>query len=80
MYQAAVERSEAVCQAREAAFLWRRELTPELARELADQRAGPEIDAVIKAALPRTPSSRSSPWAKADLVGHARLDLDYCEP
>ncbi len=74
-YQAAVDQARAAVRAQEAALLGA-DNDARLARELADQRAGPEIDAVIKAARRDV--------VKADLAGaeaqlaEAILNLDYC--
>lgn len=74
-YEAAVERAEAAVRAREAA-LEGAENDARLARELADQRAGPEIDAVIKAAR-RDMAKADLAQAKAVLL-EARLNLEFC--
>jgi RND family efflux transporter MFP subunit len=75
-YQAAVDRAEASVQARQAALQGAAN-DASMARELADQRAGPEIDAVIKAARRDTISGEVA-VAKAELE-NAKLDLSYCE-
>lgn len=75
-YQAAVDQAVAAVQAREASLLGA-ENDARLARELADQRAGPEIDAVIKAAT-RDSIAAELARAKAELE-EAKLNLDYCD-
>ncbi|MGP1309434.1 MAG: efflux RND transporter periplasmic adaptor subunit [Phycisphaerales bacterium] len=75
-YQAAVERGEAIVRSR-AAALEGAENDARLARELADQRAGPEIDALIKAAR-RDAMVADLAAAEADLVD-AKLNLQYTE-
>jgi RND family efflux transporter MFP subunit len=75
-YAAAVERGEAIVQSR-AAALDGAENDARLARELADQRAGPEIDALIKAAR-RDAMRADLAAAEADLI-EARLNLEYTE-
>lgn len=75
-YLAAVERGEAIVRSR-AAALDGAENDARLARELADQRAGPEIDALIKAAR-RDAMRADLAAAEADLV-EARLNLEYTE-
>lgn len=75
-YQAAVERAEAQLRSREAA-LEGAENDARLARELADQRAGPEIDALIKAAR-RDSMAADVAAAEAELF-EARLNLEFCE-
>ncbi len=74
-YEAAVEKAQAAVRAQEAA-LEGAENDARLARELADQRAGPEIDAVIKAAK-RDVAKADLSQAKAALTD-ATLNLDYC--
>jgi len=74
-FQAVVDQAKAALQASEAAFLGA-ENDARLARELADQRAGPEIDALIKAAR-RDVAKAGIASAKADLA-QAQLNLDYC--
>lgn len=74
-YKAMVERAEAAVRAQEAAFVGA-ENDARLARELADQRAGPEIDAVIKLARSEVVKADIAK-AKADLAD-ARLNLEYC--
>lgn len=75
-YQAAVERAEAHLRSREAA-LEGADNDARLARELADQRAGPEIDALIKAAR-RDSMAADVAAAEAELF-EARLNLEFCE-
>ncbi len=75
-YQAAVAGAEAAVQAKEAALVGA-ENDARLARELADQRAGPEIDAIIKAAR-RDAIKAELAGAEADLA-NARLNLEYCD-
>ena len=75
-YQAAVERAEAVLRSREAALEGAAN-DARLARELADQRAGPEIDALIKAAR-RDAMAADVAAAEAELF-EARLNLEFCE-
>ncbi len=75
-YAAAVEQAEAAVHAGEAS-LQSAEAEAKLARELADQRAGPEIDAVIKAAR-RDQIAAELDLARARL-DRAQLDLSYCE-
>jgi RND family efflux transporter MFP subunit len=75
-YQAAVDQAAASVEARQAALAGA-ESDARMARELADQRAGPEIDAVTKAARRDTIRSEVS-VAKAELA-NAKLNLEYCE-
>lgn len=74
-YAADVQKAEATLQAQEAA-LTGAENDARLARQLADQNAGPEIDAIIKAAR-RDVAIANVAEAKAALV-EAKLNLDYC--
>jgi RND family efflux transporter MFP subunit len=74
-YEAEVRRAEAVVRAKEASLLGA-ENDARLARELADKRAGPEIDAIIKAAT-RDVIEAEVAEAKAALA-EAQLNLDYC--
>lgn len=74
-YDAEVQKAEATLQAQEAA-LTGAENDARLARQLADQNAGPEIDAIIKAAR-RDVAKANVAEAKAALV-EAKLNLDYC--
>jgi RND family efflux transporter MFP subunit len=75
-YQAAVDKAAAEVQARVAAVEGTTN-DAKLARELADQNAGPAIDAIIKAAR-RDASIADLAAAKAALAD-AQLNLDYCE-
>ncbi len=74
-YQASVAQAEARVQAQEAALVGA-ENDARLARELADQRAGPEIDAIIKLAR-RDVVKADLAQARAELT-EAQLNLDYC--
>ena len=75
-YQIEVDSATAAKQAAEAAFQGA-ENDARLARDLADQHAGPEIDAIIKAA--------KRDVAKADIsraaarLADAQLNLSYCD-
>jgi RND family efflux transporter MFP subunit len=73
-YEAAVQRAEAVVRAQQATLAGA-ENDARLARELADQRAGPEIDAVIKGAR-RDAAKADVARAQADLAD-AKLNLEY---
>ncbi|MBX3360320.1 MAG: efflux RND transporter periplasmic adaptor subunit [Phycisphaeraceae bacterium] len=75
-YAASVEQARASVAAQEAALLGA-ENDARLARELADQRAGPEIDAIIKAAR-RDVVAADLAQAKAMLT-EALLNLEYCD-
>ncbi len=75
-YQAAVEQAEAAVRAAKAALAGA-ENDAALARELADQRAGPEIDALIKAARRDTAAGEVA-RLEAQLI-EARLNLEYCD-
>lgn len=75
-YEAAVDRAKAAVESRTAALLGA-ENDARLARELADQRAGPEIDAIIKAAR-RDAIKGELAGAKAELAD-AELSLEYCD-
>jgi RND family efflux transporter MFP subunit len=75
-YEAAVQRAEATIEARSAA-LTGAENDARMARELADQRAGPEIDAITKAAK-RDSIRAELAGAKAELI-EAKLNLEYCQ-
>lgn len=75
-YAASVEQARAAVAAQEAALLGA-ENDARLARELADQRAGPEIDAIIKAAR-RDVAAADLAKAKAQLT-EALLNLEYCD-
>lgn len=74
-YQASVDQAVAQVHAQEAALVGA-ENDARLARELADQRAGPEIDAIIKLAK-RDVVKADLEKARAELA-EARLNLDYC--
>jgi RND family efflux transporter MFP subunit len=75
-YQNEVESAMAAKQAAEAAFEGA-DNDARLARELADQRAGPEIDAIIKAAK-RDVAKADISRAASHLVD-AQLNLGYCD-
>jgi RND family efflux transporter MFP subunit len=75
-YAAAVDRASAAIVSRQAA-LTGAESDARLARELADQRAGPEIDAITKAAK-RDAIVGEIAAAKAELA-EAKLNLEFCE-
>lgn len=74
-YAAAVDQAAAAVKAAEASLLGA-ENDARLARELADQRAGPEIDAIIKAARRDTLRAEVE-RARANLVD-AQLNLEFC--
>lgn len=74
-YEAEVASAKASVSSREAALAGA-ENDARLARELADQRAGPEIDALIKAAR-RDAGVAEVAKAKA-MLEEAMLNLDYC--
>ncbi len=74
-YEAEVQQAQALVRAKKAALLGA-ENDAQLARELADQRAGPEIDAIIKAAT-RDVIEAEVAQAEAALA-EAQLNLDYC--
>lgn len=74
-YQAAVDQAQAAVRAKEAALVGA-ENDARLARELADQNAGPEIDAIIKAAR-RDAYKADLAQAKA-ILDEANLNLGYC--
>lgn len=74
-YEAAVEQSRALVRSQEAALVGA-ERDAKLARDLADQRAGAEIDAVLKA-VKRDTVKADLERAKAQLIA-AELNLDYC--
>lgn len=74
-YAAAVEQATATIRAQQAALAGA-ESDAQMARELADQRAGPEIDAVIKAARR---DAMVAELARAEaMLRQAQLDLEYC--
>lgn len=75
-YQTAVNQAAASVEATRAALAGA-ENDARLARELADQRAGPEIDAIIKAAR-RDSTAAELVRAEAELA-EAELDLQYCD-
>lgn len=75
-YQAALERAEAAVRAAEATLTGATN-DAKLARDLADQSAGPEIDAIIKAAR-RDAIDGELAVAKAQR-DKAKLDLEFCE-
>jgi RND family efflux transporter MFP subunit len=75
-YQAALDQAEAAVRA-ETAALKGADNDARLARELADQRAGPEIDAIIKAA--RRDSIEANVARLEAEVAAARLNLNYCD-
>jgi multidrug efflux system membrane fusion protein len=75
-FQAAVDQAKASIQALESA-LQGAENDARLARELADQKAGPEIDAIIKAA--RRDSIKGEIARAEAALAEAQLNLDYCE-
>lgn len=74
-YQSAVEQAQAAVRAKEAA-LEGAENDARLARELADQNAGPEIDAIIKAA--KRDSIKADVAQTKALLTEAELNLGYC--
>jgi len=74
-YQAALDQALAAVEAQKAA-LTGAENDARLARELADQRAGPEIDAVIKAA--KRDAVKAEVTRAEALVEEAKLNLEYC--
>lgn len=75
-YKAEVDRAAAAVEARAAALVGA-DNDARLARELADQRAGPEIDALVKAAK-RDSIKGELAAAKAQL-DDAKLNLEFCE-
>src|SRR5262245_41864615 len=75
-YKAALERAEAAVQSQEATLTGATN-DAKLARDLADQHAGPEIDAIVKAAR-RDAIAGDLAMAKAQR-DKAKLDLDFCE-
>lgn len=75
-YQAELDQARAAVQS-EKARLVGAENDARLARELADQRAGPEIDAIIKTARR---DAVAADLARAEaLLAEAELNLEYCE-
>jgi len=75
-YQAAVDQAAASVSAQEAKLVGDED-DARLARELADKNAGPEIDALTKAAR-RDETKAQVDLARARLE-KAKLDLSYCE-
>jgi RND family efflux transporter MFP subunit len=75
-YQSAVERTEAAVRSQEATLTGATN-DAKLARDLADQKAGPEIDAIIKGAR-RDAITADLAVAKAQ-YDKAKLDLEFCE-
>jgi RND family efflux transporter MFP subunit len=75
-YQAEVDRAAADVKAKAASLLGA-ENDAKLARELADQRAGPEIDAIIKAA--RRDAIKAELAGADAALAQARLNLEYCD-
>ena len=75
-YVAALERAEAAVKSQEATLTGATN-DAKLARDLADQKAGPEIDAIVKAAR-RDAIAADVAVAKAQR-DKAKLDLDFCE-
>lgn len=75
-YVAALERAEAAVRSQEATLTGATN-DAKLARDLADQKAGPEIDAIIKAAR-REAITADVAVAKAQR-DKAKLDLEFCE-
>lgn len=74
-YEAEVAQAKAVIQATQASLVGA-ENDARLARELADQRAGPEIDAIIKTAR-RDAMEGDLARARAQLA-ESELNLEYC--
>lgn len=74
-YAAAVDQAEATIRATEASLVGA-ENDARLARELADQRAGPEIDAIIKSA--RRDAMRAELARTQAQLEEARLNLEFC--
>jgi len=75
-YEAAVARADAQLASDQAA-LQGAESDAKIAEELASQRAGSEIDRIIKAA--RRDSARAAIAAAQAELARARLDLEFCE-
>lgn len=75
-YQAALERAEAAVVSQQATLTGATN-DAKLARDLADQHAGPEIDAIIKGAR-RDAIAGDLGMAKAQR-DKAKLDLEFCE-
>jgi RND family efflux transporter MFP subunit len=75
-FEAAVARAEADVVAKKASLAGA-EADAVLAAELADQRAGPEIDRVVKAA--RRDSAKAAVAEAEAILQNAKLNLGYCE-
>jgi RND family efflux transporter MFP subunit len=75
-YRAALDRAEAAVQSQEATLVGATN-DAKLARDLADQHAGPEIDAIVKGAR-RDAIAGDLAVAKAQR-DKAKLDLEFCE-
>jgi RND family efflux transporter MFP subunit len=75
-YEADVAQAEAAVQSQQAALVGA-ENDARLARELADQRAGPEIDAIIKTA--RRDAVKAELARAEAILAEAKLNLEYCE-
>jgi len=75
-FQAQVDEARAAIQAQQAALLGA-ENDAKMARELADQNAGPEIDAVIKAA--RRDAMKAEIVRLEALLADANLSLEFCD-
>lgn len=75
-YEAVVQRVEADIVAKKASLAGA-EADAQLAAELADQRAGPEIDRIIKAA--RRDSAKAAVAEAEAALTNAKLNLSYCE-
>jgi RND family efflux transporter MFP subunit len=75
-YQTAVEHAEATLKSKQAALVGA-ENDARLARELADQSAGPEIDALIKAA--KRDAMRADVTAAEAALNEAKINLAYCD-
>src|SRR6185436_14856134 len=75
-FQAEVDRAAADVQSREAALVGA-DNDARLARELADQHAGPEIDAIIK--LAKKDALKAEVTAAKARLTDAQLNLGYCD-
>lgn len=75
-YQSEVDQAQAQVRVQEARLVGA-ENDARLARELADQKAGPEIDAIIKAA--RRDAAKADVEQAKTVVEAAMLNLGYCE-
>lgn len=75
-YAAAVQRAEASVSSAEAAFR-AAESDAAIAEDLAKQRAGSEIDRIVKVA--QRESAKAAIDVAAAELANARLDLEYCE-